>query len=50
MKFWGLAGGQIELVYYGQTKYFGQTLTVKEATDTIKRIKEKIKPRHANNG
>ncbi len=43
IKFWGLGGGQIEFVYLGQTKYFGQTLKVKEATKIIDEMKEKLK-------
>jgi hypothetical protein len=42
MVFWGLAGGQIEFVYLGQTKYFGQTLTATEATKIIEKLKDKI--------
>lgn len=43
IKFLGLGGGQIEFVYLGQTKYFGQTLTVSDATKIIEKIKEKLK-------
>ena len=43
IKFWGLGGGQIEFVFLGQTKYFGQTLSVSEATKVIEQIKEKMK-------
>jgi hypothetical protein len=43
IKFWGLGGGQIEFVYLGQTKYFGQTLTVIEATKIIEKIKGRLK-------
>jgi hypothetical protein len=43
IKFWGLGGGQIEFVYLGQTKYFGQSLTFEEATKIIESMKEKLK-------
>lgn len=38
--FWGLGGGQIEFEYLGQTKYFGQTLTAKEAIKIIDKLKK----------
>jgi hypothetical protein len=50
LKFWGLSGGKIELVYLGQTKYFGQTIDFAKAYEIIEEIKKKIKTRHANNG
>ena len=43
IKFLGVGGGQIEFVYLGQTKYFGQTLTVMEATKIIEKINERLK-------
>jgi hypothetical protein len=42
MIFWGLAGGKIEIICDERSKYFGQTLTVIEASQIIESIKSKI--------
>jgi hypothetical protein len=42
IKFWGLGGGQIQMTYGGQVKYFGQTLSTSEATEIIEKIKVRL--------
>ncbi len=45
MIFWGLGGGVIEIVYLGNAKYFGQTISKEQSKAIIEAIKEKIKAR-----
>lgn len=43
IRFWGLGGGQIQFNYFGQFKYFGQTLTGNDAKTIINKLNNKLK-------
>ena len=43
IKFWGLGGGQVQFNYMGQYKYFGQSLTIKEAKTLIDNLNDRLK-------
>jgi hypothetical protein len=43
IKFWGLGGGQVQFNYMGQYKYFGQSLTKKDAKELIDNLNDRLK-------